>query len=154
MKWVNHEIVTGVISYALTHDPLLALTSMVGAIIPDRIEGNPRTTSHYWSWRSRHRGWSHWPLIYLLLALLSAQNASDLLHPADITMSHLIFWGSIGALLHIVEDAACGKVPLLTPWGKHGLKLFTTGSVTEYLFAIALVLLCCLAHWLLLSASF
>lgn len=145
MKWVNHEIVTGVVCYSLSSDPLLAIAGMVGAIVPDKIEGNPRS-GNYWSWRARHRGWSHWPLLYLLLALLIAQGTPDLLHPADIAIPHLVFWGCVGALLHIAEDAVCGKVPLLTPWGKHGLRLFAVGSVTEYLFAIAIVCLCWLLH--------
>ena len=65
MKWVNHEIITGVIVYAVTENPLAALYSMAGAVLPDKIEGNPG--SNYWSWRSRHRGWSHWPMLYVLL---------------------------------------------------------------------------------------
>ena len=48
----------------------------------------------------------------------------------------------IGALLHIAEDAVCGKVPFLTPYHKVGIRLFKVGSVTEYLFTIAAVLLC------------
>ena len=146
MKWVNHEIVTGVIAYTASADPLLAVCSMIGAIIPDRVEGNPRSSHLFWSWRSRHRGWSHWPLGYLLIALLVARMTPNLLHPADIGMPHIVFWLCVGALLHIAEDAVCGKVPLLTPWGKHGIRLFTVGSVTEYLSAISIVLVCYLIH--------
>ena len=64
MKWVNHQVVTGVIVYTATEDLLLTAYSMAGAILPDKVEGNPRAGS-YWSWRSRHRGWSHWPMLYL-----------------------------------------------------------------------------------------
>ena len=52
----------------------------------------------------------------------------------------------IGALLHIVEDAFCGKVPLFLPWQKVGIKLFTVGSVTEYLFSMAVVILTYIIH--------
>ena len=45
-------------------------------------------------------------------------------------------------ILHIIEDAVCGKVPFLTPWQKVGVKLFKVGSVTEYLFSLVVVLLC------------
>lgn len=48
----------------------------------------------------------------------------------------------VGALLHIAEDAVCGKVPFLTPYQKIGVRLFQVGSVAEYLFTIAAVLLC------------
>ena len=52
----------------------------------------------------------------------------------------------IGALLHIAEDAFCGKVPLFLPWQKVGIKLFTVGSVTEYLFSMAVVILTYIIH--------
>ena len=141
MKWVNHEIVTGIIVYAAVQDPLLALYSMAGAILPDKVEGSPRGRD-YWSWRSRHRGWSHWPLLYglllgLQLYILHQGNAASL---AD--MLTIGIYICIGALLHIAEDAVCGKVPLLTPWHKVGIRLFAVGSVAEYLFAIVLVLAC------------
>ena len=141
MKWVNHEIVTGIIVYAAVQDPLLALYSMAGAILPDKIEGNPRS-GDYWSWRSRHRGWSHWPMLYGLLLGLQLQ----LLHSgAFAAMADMLTIGvylCIGALLHIAEDAVCGKVPFLVPWQKVGIRLFTGRSVTEYLFAIVVVLGC------------
>jgi inner membrane protein len=53
---------------------------------------------------------------------------------------------SIGALLHIAEDALCGKVPFLFPWQKVGIKLFTVGSVTEYLFSMAAVIVTYIIH--------
>ena len=41
MKWINHEVVTGVIVYAATDDLLLTIYSMAGAIVPDKLEGMP-----------------------------------------------------------------------------------------------------------------
>ena len=107
MKWVNHQVLTGVIVYAATDDMLLTIYSMAGAIFPDKVEGSPRA-GNYWSWRSRHRGWSHWPLLYL----------------------GLIFF------LSRLEEGQ------LTPYHKVGIRLFKVGSVPEYLFTIAAVLLC------------
>jgi inner membrane protein len=46
----------------------------------------------------------------------------------------------VGALLHILEDALCGKVPFLLPSQKVGIRLFQVGSVLEYLFSIGIVL--------------
>lgn len=142
MKWVNHQVLTGVIVYAATDDMLLTIYSMAGAIFPDKVEGNPHT-GNYWSWRSRHRGWSHWPLLYLgLIFFLSRFEEGQLtaLPTADLTTIGIYI--CIGALLHIAEDAVCGKVPLLTPYQKVGVRLFKVGSVPEYLFTIAAVLLC------------
>lgn len=39
MKWVNHQVLTGVIVYAATDDMLLTIYSMAGAIFPDKVEG-------------------------------------------------------------------------------------------------------------------
>ena len=128
MKWVNHQVLTGVIVYAATDDMLLTIYSMAGAIFPDKVEGNPHA-GNYWSWRSRHRGWSHWPLLYLgLIFFLSRLEEGQLtaLPTADLTTIGIYI--CIGALL--------------TPYQKVGVRLFKVGSVPEYLFTIAAVLLC------------
>ena len=140
MKWVNHEIVTGVIVYGATGDFLATAFSMGGAIFPDKVEGKPG--ANYWSWRARHRGWSHWPVLYI--AILAIMQMGLLPQGADVERGATFI--CIGALLHIVEDAFCGKVPLLLPWQKVGIKLFTVGSVTEYLFSMAVVILTYIIH--------
>ena len=141
MKWVDHQVLTGVIVYAATDDLLLTVYSMAGAIFPDKVEGSPRA-GNYWSWRSRHRGWSHWPVLYLgIIFFLSHLEEMQL---TSLPTADLVTIGTyicIGALLHIAEDAVCGKVPFLTPYHKVGIRLFKVGSVTEYLFTIAAVLL-------------
>ena len=142
MKWVDHQVLTGVIVYAATDDLLLTVYSMAGAIFPDKVEGSPRA-GNYWSWRSRHRVWSHWPVLYLgIIFFLSHLEEMQL---TSLPTADLVTIGTyicIGALLHIAEDAVCGKVPFLTPYHKVGIRLFKVGSVTEYLFTIAAVLLC------------
>jgi inner membrane protein len=140
MKWVNHEIVTGVIVYGATGDLLSTAFSMAGAILPDKVEGRPG--ANYWSWRARHRGWSHWPIIYI--AILAIMQQGILPQGADVERGASFI--CIGALLHIAEDAFCGKVPLLLPWQKVGIKLFTVGSVMEYLFSMAVVILTYIIH--------
>ena len=140
MKWVNHEIVTGVIVYGATGDFLATAFSMAGAIFPDKVEGKPG--ANYWSWRARHRGWSHWPVIYI--AILAIRQMGLLPQGADVERGATFI--CIGALLHIAEDAFCGKVPLFLPWQKVGIKLFTVGSVTEYLFSMAVVILTYIIH--------
>ena len=140
MKWVNHEIVTGVIVYGATGDLLSTVFSMAGAIFPDKVEGRPGT--NYWSWRARHRGWSHWPVIYI--AIYALMQLGFLPQGADAEKG--VSFVCIGALLHIAEDAVCGKVPFLFPWQKVGIKLFKVGSVTEYLFSMALVIVTYIIH--------
>lgn len=140
MKWVNHEIVTGVIVYGATGDLLSTVFSMAGAIFPDKVEGRPGT--NYWSWRARHRGWSHWPVIYI--AIYALMQLGFLPQGADAEKG--VSFVCIGALLHIAEDAVCGKVPFLFPWQKVGIKLFKVGSVTEYLFSMVLVIVTYIIH--------
>jgi hypothetical protein len=41
MKWINHEIVTGVIVYGATQDMLAAAFAMGGAIFPIRWRDAP-----------------------------------------------------------------------------------------------------------------
>jgi inner membrane protein len=140
MKWINHEIVTGVIVYGATQDMLAAAFAMGGAIFPDKVEGRPGAS--YWSWRAKHRGWSHWPLIYIALYAIMQLGWLQAHNEIAVYGSYVC----IGALLHIAEDAVCGKVPCLFPWQKIGIKLFKVGSVTEYLFSMAVVVLTYIVH--------
>ena len=73
MKWLNHQVLTGVAVYALTDDLLLTACGMAGAIFPDKVEGNPRRGLLSIGWRSRHRGWSHWLALYLALLFFILQ---------------------------------------------------------------------------------
>ena len=141
MKWITHEVVTGVIVFAATNDALLSVYSMAGAIIPDKIEGSPQSIG-WSSWRSRHRGWSHWPMLYLLLALFlyKMEQYTYLATPLGDLRTIGVFL-CIGAILHILEDGICGKVPFILPWQKVGVKLFKVGSFREYLAGMVLVFL-------------
>ena len=132
MTWVSHIAVTGTIVYAVTTDPLLTAAAAVGAVLPDKVEGSPGSVG--WStWRSRHRGWSHWPVLYLALIGGLAQARAYFFY--DAAFFSVLTWLFIGALLHIAEDAVCGKVPGIFPMQKIGIRLFTVGSFREYLFA-------------------
>ncbi|MGL6015248.1 MAG: metal-dependent hydrolase [Selenomonadaceae bacterium] len=142
MKWISHEILTGAAVYAFSGDILYAMFSMAGSVLPDKMEGSPQAQRSYWSWRSRHRGTSHWPAPYLFVIAL-------LLFVHKLQLVPMEMWGflllgiflMIGALLHILEDAVCGKVPLIRRRQKIGIKLFTVGSVTEYLFVLGVTVL-------------
>ena len=132
MKWVSHIAVTGTIAYAVTTDPMLTAAAAVGAVLPDKIEGTPGTVG--WNtWRSRHRGWSHWPVLYLALIGGLAQARAYFFY--DAAFFSVLTWLFVGALLHIAEDAVCGKVPGIFPMQKIGIRFFTVGSFREYLFA-------------------
>ena len=143
MKWLNHQIVTGFIVATATDDALFTASAIVGAVLPDRVEGSPpKDSSAYWKWRKRHRTWSHWPPLYLSL-IGAAFVAKDMYpDPTLVFALNLLTYALVGALLHIAEDAFCGKVPLLTPHKKYGLKLFKVGTWREYFFAAVIIATC------------
>ena len=143
MKWINHQIVTGFIVCTATDNALFTASAIVGAVIPDRVEGSPpKESSAYWKWRKNHRTWSHWPLIYI--ALIGAAQVAQIYYPEPTLnfVLSLITYALVGALLHIAEDALCGKVPIFTPHKKYGIKLFKVGAWTEYFFAALIILIC------------
>ncbi len=145
MKWINHQIVTGFLVYAATDDAFFVASSIVGAVIPDRVEGSPPTESRaYWKWRRNHRTWSHYPPIYLLLIALAQGAKFYFPNPTLAIFLTLITYVLIGCLLHIAEDGICGKVPIFKPRKKYGLKLFKVGSWQEY-FCSGLIICGCLA---------
>ena len=133
MKWTSHISLTATIAYAVTADPMLTAAAAVGAVLPDKIEGTPQSIG-WRTWRSRHRGWSHWPMLYIALigGLMQAQQYFFY----DPAFFAVLAWIFGGALLHIAEDAICGKVPGITPTQKIGIRLFTVGSLREYLFVL------------------
>lgn len=148
MKWINHEIVTGVVVYAVTENPLYAIYSMAGAILPDKVEGSPfkKSKKDYWKWRQRHRTWSHWPVLYLLLYTFVKYLLAQPEYAAFADIFRIAEYVAIGSLLHIAEDAVCGKVPLLTPKKKVGIRLFRVGTTGEYIFVIIFLVLIYIVH--------
>lgn len=149
MKWISHKVLTGSLVYAVSGDPFMGWVAAIGSILPDAIEGFP-TESNYNAWRARHRQLSHWFVPYFVVFFLSYayaayhgflhvtfKNVTMLLHNPKTTMimvSMIIAFLMLGAFLHIVEDAICGKVPGVTLTDKIGIKLFSVGSFKEYLF--------------------
>ena len=145
MKWQNHQIATGFIVYAATNDALMVAASICGAVLPDRVEGQPpKESKAYWKWRKSHRTWSHYPPLYLLLLALLQVAKIYFQSPVAEIICNLFSYVLIGALLHIAEDGICGKVPILSTKKKHGLKLFKVGSIGEYI-CTGLIVCACVA---------
>lgn len=136
MKWVSHIALTGTIAYAVTADPLCTAAACVGAVLPDQIEGTPRSVG-WRTWRSRHRGWSHWPMLYVALIGELSKAHGHFFYDEEFFTA--LTWIFLGALCHSAEDAVCGKVPFLYPTQKVGIRLFTVGSFREYLFVLVCI---------------
>ena len=148
MKWINHQIVTGFIVCTVTDNALFTASSIVGAVVPDRVEGSPpKENKAYWQWRKSHRTWSHYPPIYIAL-IATAQVTKDYYPEPTLTfILNLLTYALVGALLHIVEDGICGKVPIFKPRKKYGIKLFKVGSWQEYFFAVLIILICLIVRF-------
>ena len=146
MKWVNHRLLTTVLVYSATDSFIYAACGFVGSTLPDYLEGRPpRDKKAYWQWRSRHRRTTHWSVPYLTVIMaLMVLHQQLLLESWVWYAAKLIIFVNVGALLHILEDAVCGKVPLISRTGKIGIKLFRVGSAFEYLFTY---MVCLIALW-------
>ena len=143
MKWQNHQVATGFIIYAATNDALSVAAGIIGAVLPDRVEGEPpKDSKAYWKWRKNHRTWSHYPPLYFLLLVFAQIVEIYFQNPIAEIICNIASYVLIGALLHIAEDGICGKVPILSTKKKHGLKLFKVGSLGEY-FCTSMIVAAC-----------
>jgi hypothetical protein len=133
MKWTTHKMVTGTIVYTLTGGNVAyTVAAMAGSIVPDLLEGMPKSEDQEESlhWRKRHRRLTHWFVPYALLSLISFFITRKVLHvpPVDLAALTEVAAGTtysplfplfgfvfLGGLFHIPEDAICGKVPSLNP---------------------------------------
>ena len=134
MKWANHKLVTTVVVFAGTGNFLYAAYSFFGSVLPDRLEGKPpKESKAYWKWRSKHRQNTHWTVPYLaIIAILFYLHEVDVLKDLFWEIAQIPIFVCVGALLHIIEDGICGKVPLIWRKRKIGIKLFRVGSSWEY----------------------
>lgn len=140
LKWMSHKMLTFTLVLVVTDNPIHAACTLPGAVFPDWIEGKPPAGSGYWQWRSRHRGLSHWfvPYAVCMAAAYAARHEGVVFFDLPYLYEAFIYM-LLGALLHIAEDAICGKVPVFSPQRRYGIRLFTVGSIMEYLFVIIAV---------------
>ena len=176
----GHRIVTFMATGALTGSPLAATLGFLGSTLPDSLEyalfGRARNRFHrkltHWfvPWLALvlfclyRAGWGldgtggilRYGELSVSLPRVVAGAAPDVLALASgdgrAVWACAAFW-ALGPVLHILEDACCGKVPFLNPMRRGmGIHLFRMSSrmgemsVGEKLFALV-VSLFCLAAW-------
>jgi inner membrane protein len=132
---------------------LYSLIASIGSIVPDFIEGKGFLYD-YEKWMRSHRTYSHWFIPYAVLFLISfigmgwevwgLVKSGILFLPNE--KGKILFFIlsalSLGCLLHILEDAVSGKVPLWHPKKRtFGVRLVRTRSFAEYVFVFVVVLL-------------
>ena len=137
MTWFSHSVVTFSTMFVLTHNVFIAGCATLGCTFPDRVEGP--------LWQLWHRSYSHWFVLYVAaMAVLWTPetltvNSMQLWEKGTARMMRIfLFWFSSGAVLHILEDAICGPVPVLYPTKRKRVlpQLFSVGSPGEVVFVI------------------
>lgn len=152
MIWRSHKIITGITVFMFTQSAFATCAALSGSIVPDKLDIGLNL---------KHRNTSHWWLIYLVPLLLTyffwlsqyllfpfADYLNLVFHyPLTFTLRVLtgnwFFWFLVGALLHILEDALTGYIPLLNPSHQFNIyRPFYTGSSQENYFVFAYSLIC------------
>ncbi len=139
----GHRIVTFMAIGGATGSPLAAAIGTLSSRLPDSMEylifGGARNRFH--------RKYTHWFVPWLAMAAFCFYSAAQ--SPGPVEYGPENFWDGVvpkaevlmaggarfawdcaafwflGPLLHILEDACCGKVPFLLPWRRSvGVRLF------------------------------
>ena len=149
VTWVSHSIVTFATLFVATQNVFIAGSATLGCTFPDRAEV---AVSQF-----PHRSYSHWFVLYV--AAMAFFWTPDVLSVTGMQMwqagivqmmRRFLFWFFAGGLLHIVEDAICGPVPVLYPTKRITVlpRMFKVGSVGECLFVIAYCAVMYLANYI------
>nr|DAL32964.1 MAG TPA_asm: putative metal-binding protein [Caudoviricetes sp.] len=156
LKWLSHEVVTFGLSFIFTEDLFFSLCTLVGANLPDKFDGKPPDIRSdyqgYWNWRTHHRSLSHWFLPYLVIIFaITVYRFCGQFSKSELLVLDFAVYVMVGAILHIVEDSFCGKVPVFSLKSKRGFNLFKVGELFEYIFCLFLLVLACILRWFVFS---
>lgn len=151
MNWRNHRITTIAIIYAATGSFTATSLSLIGAVLPDKLEvpssernrlwgiipyGEPKRTTLI-----AHRTWTHWPWSYCLLALTAwimfSSSRGWLAY-----ISYALLFVMSGAVCHLFADSLSkGGIPLVAPRGKkRGVGFYVLGTPSEHYTALGITL--------------
>jgi len=152
LKWKNHRLVSFALVFAGTGHLLPAFVAMRGSTFPDQIEESFLSPT----WAKNHRKGTHYWVYYMVPIFLCAASVGHFLlylpkevivtdlttEPQEFLIRLVVYlgmWFCIGALLHVVEDFICGKVPGLTIEQRIGFHLFRVGTPQEYLWSYLII---------------
>ncbi len=160
MTGKGHRITTFSIIFGTTGSILAAGLSLFASTFPDSSE-----YLFFGKRRNRyHRRYTHWLLLWLFLSLVCFSRA-DWIIPrisalVDGVDAHRDIWSCVGfwfmgCALHVLEDAFCGKIPVIRPWKREfGLHIFHMSkkigemSAGEKTFTLCAILIS-LAAWII-----
>jgi len=145
VKWVTHQTVTVGAALVLAMSPAAVAAALAGAVLPDVLDQKRAALSRnpQRAFNRIHRGSSHWFGWWLALFLLPVAAASPLSDWP--VVADLLFGLGFGALAHVAQDMVTTAGVPLVPWtrkNKLSLRLFSTGSLGEYAFLAAALVLC------------
>ena len=161
MVWKSHQAVTAVTVFAVTRNIPATIIATIASVFPDWIEFR----IPFVRWESFHRTYCHFWAFYLfpLIALYvfmgffgihlfdsgSEFSKAIFMLKAEIgavknfylakdfipVVCNIGFWFLIGCLMHIAEDAICGRIPITRPTQRaHLIRFFYTGGLGEAAF--------------------
>lgn len=120
MTGKGHRITTFSFVLGATGSPLAAFMSFLGSTFPDSSE-----YTFFGKRRNRyHRRYTHWFIPWLALSCLCLSRSGWIVPRLSALIdghnAHLDVWACagfwfMGCVLHILEDAFCGTVPLFLP---------------------------------------
>ena len=146
MKWITHEAVA-IGSAFLLGMPLPALAGVaIGSVLPDMIDQGVARALFFrkLAFRKIHRGATHW-FGWWMAALVIG-----LAQPDQSRLTSFLTGAAYGSLVHVVLDLlTVGGVPLV-PWSRRPMLSFglcKTGSIREYVFLAAVVVVFFLVAW-------
>jgi len=98
-----------------------------GSILPDLMDRAFSFGSQQ-VWKEIHRTISHWPPVYLMLAVGGWVSGLD-----------IVGWLALGGLVHCLTDMLTYYgIPIRTPFGKRfSLSLLRVGSLADYVFCFS-----------------
>lgn len=153
LRWKCHRATTFAVVTALSGNLFAGLISAWASHLPDKIEYVLLRSA---SLRGKyHRTYTHWLLMHIaiMLVLYTYMSINDIMLVSlsslkDSTFIDMIFslslYTSLGCVMHVLEDAPCGQVPVFLPKSKITIcpRLFKVGSVSETIFTAVVIALC------------
>ena len=131
MTWKNHKLVTIAMAYTVDLPLEGIVVATLASVFPDAIE----LLLHL-----RHRGVSHFWIIYVIMFLIAHFGFAD----ASVSAC-LAEWFALGCLFHLFQDAMSKSGIELYPGSRNKIKLgqlYITHQASEYITALVIIALC------------
>lgn len=141
MRWVTHQVAAAGAAILLHLPPAGLAAALAGAILPDvfdqKLAGLFRNRQT--AFNRLHRGFTHWPGLWLALLLVSVTLVP---HTLGKMLQPVLFGIALGGLSHVILDMLTPQGIPLSPFSRKNrfsLNLCRTGGLGEYAFLIVML---------------